>query len=362
MSNEDYYSLLGVDKNASKSEIKKAFHKLAHKYHPDKKGGDEKLFKKIGEAYSVLSDDKKRAQYDAYGRTFAGGGGGPSGGAAGGFDFSNFAQGFGGAQNIEFDFGDIFGDIFGGGMGGRTRQKRGRDISIDIELTFKESVFGVEKKVLLNKVGVCSDCGGSGAEKGSKTKKCDVCNGTGKIQEAKQTMFGTFSTSRVCDTCNGTGEVPEKKCKTCGGLGVNKKEEEILIRIPAGINDGEMIRLTGMGEAVAGGVPGDLYVRVHVRNDTNFIKNGYDLIMPLSIKLTDALLGASKKIETLDGELTLKIPKGISFGEKLRIKGKGVPKNTGGRGDLYVKIDIQMPNRLSKTAKKAVEVLRDEGI
>ncbi len=352
---KDYYKVLGVEKGATKSEIKKAFHKLAHKYHPDKAGGDEERFKEIGEAYSVLSDDKKRAEYDAYGRTFNGAGGG---GPAGGFDFSNFAQGFGG-QQVEFDLGDIFGDIFGGG---RSQERRGRDISIDIELTFKEAVFGVKRKVLLTKVGTCDECDGTGAKKGSELVTCSTCNGQGKVHEAKQTMFGTFATTRVCETCHGKGKVPKEKCKKCDGVGVTRIEEEVPIAVPAGINNGEMVRLTGGGEAVPGGTPGDLYVKVHVENDKRFIKQGYDLIMPLSIKLTDALLGNSQKIETLDGELTLKIPQGVSFGEKLRIKGKGVPKGGSSRGDLYVKIDIQVPSKLSRNAKKAIETLRDEGI
>ncbi len=361
MNSEDYYSILGVDKSATKDDIKKAFRKLAHKYHPDKKGGDEKKFKKIGEAYSVLSDDKKRAQYDAYGKGFAGSGAtGSSGAYGGGFDFSNFAQGFG-ASGVEFDFGDIFGDIFGGGMSS-SRKKRGRDISVDIEISFKESVFGVDKKITLNKTTVCDECGGSGGEKGTKMKTCDVCGGTGKVREAKQTMFGTFSSVRICTSCEGRGEIPEKKCKTCGGIGIVKKSEEIAIKIPAGINDGEIIRVSGKGEAVQGGDVGDLYIRVHVKKDDKFERNGYDITMPLSIKLTDALLGASKKIETLDGELKIKIPKGVTFGEKLRVKGKGVPKGIGTRGDLYVKINIQIPEKLSRTAKKAVEDLRKEGI
>jgi len=360
MSNKDYYSILGVDKSASKTDIKKAFHTLAHKYHPDKKGGDEKRFKEINEAYTVLSDDKKRAEYDSYGRTFSGGaGGGPQG--FGGFDFSDFAQGFGGGQQVEFDLGDIFGDIFGGGRGAR-QQKRGRDISIDIELTFKESVFGVKREVLLSKVGECVDCSGTGGVKGTGTTTCSACNGAGKIHETKQTMFGAFSASRICDVCHGKGTVPKEKCKTCGGLGVTKRQEEVTIAVPAGINNGEMIRMTGGGEAVPGGVSGDLYVKIHVKDDPRYRKEGYDIVMPLSIKLTDALLGTSKKIETLDGELTLKVPQGISFGERLRIKNKGVPKSSGARGDFYVKIDIQLPNKLSKSAKEAMEILKREGI
>lgn len=359
MSKKDYYSILGVDKSASKSEIKKAFRNLAHKYHPDKKGGDESRFKEIGEAYSVLSDDKKRAEYDTYGQTF--GGSSTGGGQTGGFGgFGGFGQqgGFGG-QQVEFDLGDIFGDFFGGRG---AQQKRGRDISIDIELSFKESVFGVKRKVLLTKIGTCEECHGTGALKGTETKTCDTCNGSGKVHETKQTMFGAFSTTKTCDICHGKGNVPKEKCKTCGGVGVHRKEVEIPIAVPAGINNGEMIRLTGGGEAVPGGVSGDLYVKIHVKTDKNFKKEGYDLIMPLSIKLSDALLGNSKKIETLDGELTLKIPQGVSHGERLRIKNKGVPKGGSSRGDLYVRIDIQIPNRLSRNAKKAVEMLREEGI
>jgi len=360
MSSKDYYSILGVEKSASKDDIKKAFRKLAHKYHPDKQSGDEQRFKEIGEAYAVLGDEKKRAEYDAYGRTFGGAGGGPQGGF-GGFDFNDFAQGFGQhGQQVEFDFGDLFSDIFSGQRG--AQQRRGRDISIDVELSFKESIFGVERRVLLNKTGLCHECDGSGAEKGAGTEKCTTCNGTGKVHETKQTMFGAFATTRPCEVCHSRGEVPKAKCGACAGMGVKKQEEEIPIAVPAGINNGEMIRLTGAGEVIPGGMAGDLYVKVHVKDDPRYKKEGYDIVMPLSIKLTDALLGASMKIETLDGELTLKIPAGISFGERLRIKNKGVPKGGSSRGDLYVKIDIQVPGKLSRAAKKAAEALREEGI
>jgi molecular chaperone DnaJ len=352
---KDYYAVLGVERGASKDEIKKAFRKLAHKYHPDKKGGDEKRFKEIGEAYSVLSDEKKRAEYDTYGRRFNGAQ--DAGGYGGGFDFSNFG-GFGG-QQVEFDLGDIFGDFFGGG---RKQERRGRDISIDIELSFKEAVFGVERRVLLTKASTCNACDGSGAEKGTGTKDCVTCNGSGKVHETRQTMFGAFSTTRSCEVCHGTGSVPKTKCGTCGGVGVMRKEEEMVIAVPTGINNGEMIRLTGKGEAVPGGMPGDLYVKVHVKEDKTFRKEGYNIVMPLEISLSDALLGASKKIETLDGELTLKVPQGISFGERLRIKNKGVPKRGGARGDLYVTIEIQIPQKLSRKAKQAVEQLKEEGL
>jgi molecular chaperone DnaJ len=358
MSSKDYYGILGVEKSASKDDIKKAFRKLAHKYHPDKAGGDEQKFKEIGEAYSILSDDKRRAEYDSYGRTFNGAQGG-----AGGFDFSGFQQGFGGAPfgagGVEFDLGDLFGDIFGGRS---QRTRRGRDISIDIELTFKEAVFGVERKVLLTKVGQCATCSGSGAQPGSDLVTCSACNGAGKLHEARQTPLGTFSTSRGCDVCVGKGKVPKQTCKECKGQGVVRKQEEITIRIPAGIDNGEMIRMQGAGEAVAHGVSGDLYVKIHVKKDARFHKEGNNIIMRFSIKLTDALLGATYTVETLDGPLQLKIPQGITHGERLRVKGKGVPADYGARGDLYIAIDIQVPNKLSRKARQAAETLREEGI
>src|SRR3989338_6166359 len=231
--NKDYYEILGINKKAPKEEIKKAFRTLAHKYHPDKKTGDDAKFKEINECYSVLSDDKKRAEYDSYGQTFSGAGGGQSGGFVGGqgfgdFDFSQFTQG-GQGGGFEFDLGDIFGNVFGCGNR-RTQAKRGRDISVDIELSFEESVFGVERIVLLNKVSKCDTCGGSGAEKGSEMVKCTTCNGKGQIREVKRTFFGQFETTNTCETCLGTGKVPKVKCHACRGQGILKKESEIKVR------------------------------------------------------------------------------------------------------------------------------------
>lgn len=358
----DYYQTLGVDKGASKDDIKKAFRKLAHQYHPDKQGGDEARFKEINEAYTVLSDEKKRAEYDAYGRTFsgAGGGGGPAGGF-GGFDFSGFAgQGFGqGAGGVEFDLGDMFGDLFGGG---RSRTRRGRDISVDIELSFKESVFGVERVLLLNKVAACTECDGTGAKDPSDVVTCGTCNGAGKIHDTKQTVFGTFATTRVCSTCHGRGTMPREKCTTCHGEGVLRREQEHKIAVPAGVEDGEMIRMTGGGEAVQGGAPGDLYVKLHVKKDPGMRKEGPNIVMQLPVKLSDALLGAKYHVETLEGELAVKIPAGVNSGERLRVKGKGVPLGRGSRGDLFLLVDIKLPTKLSKAAQKAVETLREEGV
>ena len=351
---KDYYKTLDVAKNASKDEIKKAFRTLAHKYHPDKQTGDEAKFKEISEAYSVLSDEKKRAEYDSYGRVFSGGGG--QGQGFGGFDFSGFQQG----QGFEgVDLGDIFGDIFGGA--GRGVQ-RGRDISIDLELSFKEAVFGVERRVLLTKTSTCEGCSGSGAEKDTSVDTCKVCNGNGKVHENKSSVFGTFTSVRVCGECYGTGKVPKEKCKTCKGARVARKEEEVVIRVPSGINNGEMIRLSGGGEAIPGGASGDLYIKIHVHPDTNFHKEGNNLITTLSVKLTDALLGGEYTLQTLDGDaIVIKVPQGVSFGEIIRVKGRGVPvSNT--RGDLLVKIAIDMPKKLSKKSKKAIEELKGEGV
>ncbi len=360
---KDYYSLLGVEKSATKEDIKKAFRTLAHKYHPDKKGGDEAKFKEVSEAYSVLSDDKKRAEYDAYGRVFSGGGGGaPNGAGFDGFDFSGFQGAQGAGFNV--DFGDIFGDFADmfGGMGGKTN--RGRDISIDIQLSFKESVFGIERKVLIMKNSVCDHCSGKGAEPGTKLIKCETCNGKGRIQENRQTVFGTISMARTCETCAGSGKVPETPCKVCHGAGVVRKDEEIVIKIPPGIENGQMIRLSGEGEAIQGGASGDLYVKVHVAPDPRFRKEGLNLVTTLNIKLTDALLGATYKLDTLDGLIDIKVPKLNSFDEILRVKGKGIPMAPGQnkRGDLLIRLKAELPQKLSKEAVQTLEKLREEGI
>jgi molecular chaperone DnaJ len=356
MSNKkDYYEVLGIAKGASKDEIKKAFHKLAHKFHPDKSTGDADKFKEVSEAYSVLSDDKKRAEYDSYGRVFGGGAGGFSGG---GFDFSQFQDAFGqGFGN--FDFGDVFSDFFaGGGRGGR----RGRDISIDLELDFKESIFGTRRKVLLAKTATCDTCRGTGAASGSELVTCTHCNGSGKLHESNTSFFGTITMETPCRYCHATGKIPKEKCSTCRGEGVYRKQEEIEIVVPSGIEGGEMIRLTGAGEATAGGVAGDLYVKVHVRPDTRFKKDGPNILTEVNIKLSDALLGAQYQIATLDGEEDLHIPAGVSHGELLRISGKGVPNTRGKRGDFYAKVKIVFPNKLSREAKKLIEKLKEEGI
>lgn len=353
---KDYYQILGVEKKATKEDIKKAFRTLAHKYHPDKKGGDEAKFKEVSEAYTVLSDDKKRAEYDAYGRVFSGGGGGQS---ADGFDFS----GFGGQNGVEFDIdiNDIFGgfnDIFGAGM----RSHRGRDISIDIELSFKESIFGVTRKVLITKDSTCSRCTGSGAEPNTKTKTCSTCNGKGQVVESRRSPFGVFSVSTTCQTCKGRRVVPEKPCTVCRGSGIERKEEEITVQVPAGIENGQVIRMGALGEAVTGGGPGDLYVKVHVRPDRKFRKEGYNIVTDLPIKITDALTGSDYKIETLDGDTAITVPPLRSADEILRVKGKGVPMERGKRGDLLIRVKVEFPQKLSKEAHDLLDKLKKEGI
>ncbi|HEY4479909.1 MAG TPA: DnaJ C-terminal domain-containing protein [Candidatus Paceibacterota bacterium] len=365
---KNYYEILGVDKKASKEDIKKAFRKLAHQYHPDKKGGDADKFKEVNEAYSVLSDDQKRAQYDTYGQAFNGAGPGGAGFQGnwqdfGGFDFSGFTNGGQGFGAEGFDLGDIFGEFFGGG---RRQAKRGRDISIDIELSFEEAVFGVDRTFLLNKVSICKICNGSGANSPAgggqpQMTECKTCNGKGRIREMKRSIFGSVEVARSCETCAGSGKVPKEKCIFCDGLGVLKREEEVKIKIPAGIDNGEMIRLSGAGEAVRGGVSGDLYIKTHVKKHKIFQKEGNDLTMILEVKLSDALLGADYKIETLDGLIDLKIPEGINTGEVLQIKGKGVPRGNK-RGDILVRVKVLVPKKLSKSAKEIVKKLREEGI
>ncbi|KKU79587.1 MAG: chaperone protein DnaJ [Parcubacteria group bacterium GW2011_GWA2_47_7] len=356
---KDYYELLGIPKTATKDEVKKAFHKLAHKLHPDKAGGDEAKFKEVNEAYQVLSDDKKRSQYDQYGSASFDGGGPPPGGGYGG-------HGFGGAGFDGVDLGDIFNDFFGAGFssGGGQHVERGRDISVDIEISFEESVFGVTRKVVLGKTSTCDTCNGTGAKPGTKLKKCTTCAGKGRVNELRKSFLGTFSTVTTCTVCQGAGEIPEDKCKTCSGLGVRKKQEEIEIKIPVGVNSGEMLRMTGKGEAVARGIPGDLYIRVRVKPHAIYHRDGNNLVTRLDVNLSDALLGATYKIAGIDGkQLDVKIPEGVKFGDILRLKEKGIAASKNGRaGDIMIHINIKTPTRLSSKAKKLIEELKSEGI
>jgi molecular chaperone DnaJ len=353
---KDYYSILGVDKKASKDDVKKAFRKLAHKYHPDKGTGDEAKFKEITEAYSILGDEKKRKEYDTYGQAFQNaGGGGQGGNPFAGFDFSQF-----GGEGIEFDFSDLFGDVFGGG---RSRARRGRDISIDIEVSFKESVFGAKRSVIIAKTSTCEVCDGSGAKPGTEMHTCPTCNGAGKVHETRNTpFFGPMSSVRTCPMCDGSGKIPKDKSENCKGAGVLRREEDIMINIPAGIDNGEMIRMPQQGEAVKNGTPGDLYVKVHVKPHAIYRKEGMNLVMELPVKLTDALLGTSVTVETLEGKsLEVKVPAMAKTEETLRVRGKGVPQGSSS-GDLLIHVSVALPKKLSSRAKKALEELKSEGL
>ena len=351
---KDYYEVLGLQRGASRDEVKKAFRKLAAKYHPDKKTGDEEKYKEITEAYAVLGDEKRKAEYDTYGHAFSTGGGQPGGGF-GGFNWADFG---GGGAGFEFDLNDIFENF---GFGGGRRQARGRDMSIDINMKFSEAVFGVTRQVLLTKNALCSACEGSGAKAGTGMTSCTTCGGQGRIRETRQSIMGNFTTVRECSVCRGSGEVPKERCPQCAGAGVHRTQEEITITVPAGIENGEVIRLTGRGEAMPGGAPGDLYVKVHVEPHQTIRRDGTTLTTTLPIKLTDALLGNTYRVTTLDGEVEIKIPAGVSHGELLRIRERGVPHERG-RGDFLVRVSIQIPRKLSRKARKMVEDLKAEGI
>jgi len=346
----DYYQILGVDKSASKSDIKKAFHKMAHQYHPDKNGGDDKKFKEVNEAYQTLTDDKKRAQYDQFGAD------GPQmgGGGYGGFDPSGFDFSGGG-----FDMGDIFGDIFGGGR--QQRQRRGADLQTTISLTFKESIFGVEKEIRVTKPSTCGACHGDGAEPGTKLETCSNCDGKGSVRTVQRTILGSIATNQTCNKCHGKGKIPKTPCKKCRGDGVVTEARTIKINVPSGISNGETLRLSNMGEAISGGQSGDLYVHVSVAAHKTIARQGNDLVSNHSIKLTDALLGAEHSIETLDGEISFAIPQGTKVGDTVTLKNHGVPHGSK-RGNFVIRLVINLPEKLSKKSKELIEELKKEGI
>ncbi|MFH1978959.1 MAG: molecular chaperone DnaJ [Patescibacteria group bacterium] len=352
---KDYYQILGVAKNTPKEEIKKAYRKLAHKYHPDKASGDETKFKEINEAYYILGDEKRRSEYDRYGRVFSGGGGTGQSGFEG-FDFSNFATDMP-------DLSEIFGDIFGfSSATSETRRSRGRDISIDLEISFEESAFGTKRKVLLTKPGVCETCDGKGSAPDAIFGTCTLCQGSGKMRETKRSFFGTFTTMKTCERCEGAGKSPSKKCRRCKGVGVLKKPEEISFDVPAGIYDNEVIKLSGRGEATRNGIPGDLYAKIHVKPHPLFKREGNNLIMELSIPLSEALLGNERTIKTLSKEIKIKIPAGINYGEILRVRGKGIQNKEGEPGDILIKVLVKIPKNLSRKSKQLIEELKKEGV
>ncbi len=358
MAKDDYYKTLGLEKGASKEEIKKAFHKMAHKYHPDKNGGDDAKFKEVNEAYQTLSDDSKRAQYDQYGNADFSNFGGGGGYGAGGFDFNG--------QGFEFnmgDLGDIFGDFFGGGMGrSQSRQRKGRDVATEINLSFKDAIFGVEKIIRIKKGSKCSTCSGTGGAPGEKPETCESCKGSGKITRIRRTMLGAIQEITECDNCTGTGTVVKKKCTTCRGSGAEEKQVELTINIPAGSGNGDTLRLSGGGEFIKNGIPGDLFLQLHVTPQHGVHREAHNLIYPLHITLTEAVLGVKRGIELIDGTVTLSIEPGTHHGEKLTVKSRGVPHPNGSRGNAIVIISIDIPKKLSKKAKELLDELKKEGL
>lgn len=364
---KDYYNTLGVSKTASEEEIKQAFRKKAHQCHPDKSGGDEAKFKEINEAYQVLGNKEKRAQYDQFGSTFeqAKGQGGFSG-FEGFRDFSGFAGGFQNGQgNMDFeDLGDIFsgiGDIFGfsGGRGRAQGKRRGQDLQISVAIEFAEAVFGAEKEISLQKKVVCDHCHGNLAEPGSKIETCAACKGSGRVIRVQRTILGNMQVQVPCGDCGGEGKTYAQKCKKCKGTGVISDKADIKVKIPAGIDDGETIRLSGYGEAgERGAAAGDLYINVSVRGDKRFERTGYDIKSKKFISFGQAVLGAKVDIETIDGIVELKIPAGTQSETIFKLKGRGVNRlRQGGRGDHFVEIKVSIPTSISRKQRNLIEEL-----
>ena len=358
MANPNYYEILGINREADPEDIKRAYRKLALKYHPDKTKGDpaaEVKFKQINEAYQVLSDPAKRQQYDQFGST-------GSGGFNGNWQTADFAQGF--------DFGDLggFGDMFDTFFTGRQRRrkspdsiKRGKDIEVNLQITFEEAVFGAVKKMSVNRPIACPACQGTGAIDG-KMVHCSTCKGTGELKKAQRTILGAFTQVYVCDDCKGLGEKPAKACRECRGEGRKIKTELVEVTIPAGIDSGQTIKLTRMGEAGwRGGVAGDLYINVHVLPHKEFQREGVDIYRTESIAYPLAVLGGELKIKSLDGWLNLTIPAGTKSGEVFRLKGKGIKQlERTTHGDLLVRVEIAIPERLTLKQRRLLEELRDE--
>jgi len=359
MGKRDYYDVLGVSKGASAEEMKKAYRKLALKYHPDKNPDDkdaEEKFKEAAEAYEVLSNPEKRSRYDQFGHSRPG------------------AGGFGGGQHMSMDdifshFGDIFGGAFGGGFSGgfsgqrsgRRRVNRGSNLRVKVKLDLKEIAHGVEKKIKLNKYVFCTACHGSGAEDGSSKSTCPTCKGMGQVTKVTNTFLGQMQTSSTCPQCGGEGEVITNKCNKCHGNGITKGEEVVTFKIPAGVADGMQLAISGKGnDAARGGIPGDLLVLIEEKGDPQLIRDGNNLLHDLYHQFTDAALGSSVEIPTVDSKAKIKITPGTQGGKVLRLKGKGLPDVNGyGKGDLLVNVNIWTPKNLSKDEKGILEGLKN---
>ncbi len=356
---KDYYEVLGVDRSAGEDEIKKAYRKMAKKYHPDLHPGDaeaEKNFKEVNEAYEVLSDSEKKSRYDQFGHA----GVDPNFGAGGG-------GGFGGFGGADFgDLGDIFGSFFGGGFGGGRRAdpnapRRGNDTSASVVLSFEEAAKGCAKKIKVTRIENCEECNGSGAEKGTKPTTCSACHGTGRINVVQRTPFGQMQTQRACDACRGTGKHIEKPCKTCNGKGRIRHTTEREINIPAGVDDGQYIRVGGAGDmGVNGGPAGDLNVNISVRPHPIFERDGFDVFCEIPVTFTQAALGADIVVPTLDGKVKFTIHEGTQPGDEFKLKGKGIQRlRYSGRGDQYVRIVVEVPKNLNNKQKDLLKQFED---
>jgi molecular chaperone DnaJ len=359
MSKRDYYEVLGIGKTASADEIKKAYRKAAVEHHPDKEGGSEDKFKEVSEAYEVLKDSQKRQRYDQFGHA---GVGGSSGAGPGGNPF----EGFGGqGQNVHFDFGDgglgdIFGQFFGGGQQRRGPQ-RGRDVEVSLQLTFEEAVFGVEEKIDLDMDVECSHCHGTTVEPGHDMKTCPTCQGSGQQTRVMNTIFGPIQQNAVCETCSGRGKVPEKVCTVCHGKGTERKKQAINLKVPAGIDDGATIRLTGHGEAIAAGEKGDLYVHIRVKAHKRFTREGDIILSETHVSMIDAALGAEIDVETVDGSVRMKVPAGTQSGTDFKLSSHGVPHmRSDKRGPHIVSVIVDTPTKLNKKQKELLEQLRNQ--
>ena len=365
MSKRDYYDVLGIAKSASADEIKKSFRKAAIKHHPDKEGGSEEKFKEVNEAYEILSNPDKRQRYDQFGH--AGVGGSSAGPGAG------YGQGFGGfgggSQHVNVDFGDLgLGDIFesffgGGQRGGRTREARGNDIQTKVTLTFEEAVFGVEKSLELDIEDTCSHCKGKTVEPGHEMKTCPTCQGSGQVTQVHRTIIGNIQQARTCDSCKGRGKVPEKVCSVCHGSGTERKRKKVSLKVPAGINDGATIRLREYGEAIAHGKKGDLYVNIRVKPHKQFTREGDLILSEQHISMNEAVLGATIKVNTVDGPVKMKIPAGTQSGTDFKLSNHGVASPRGDRrGSHIVQIHVDIPTKLSKKQKELFEKFASEKV
>lgn len=354
---KDFYSILGVSRDASPEDIKKAYRKLSKELHPDKHKGDkdvEHKFKEINEAYEALSDPQKRTMYDQFGRV--GNGGAPGGGGFGGFDFS----GFSGAQAGDFgSVGDLF-ETFFSGRGGRSQKKdegRGRDLEMRVRIDFAQSVTGVQKRIAVRRLQTCVECKGQGAAHGTATVTCSECGGTGQLMRTAQSFFGTIRQSVLCAKCGGSGKVPEQLCAKCDGEGRVMSSDEVTVDVPAGIADGQTLRIRGHGEAGRRGAPaGDLYVRIDIPPDARFTREGDDMHAEIRLHVLRAILGDTVRVDTVHGSVELRIPPGTQPGQVFRLKGKGMPALKGrGNGDHYVTVRIKIPEKLTREERRLLE-------